>query len=346
MRFTLYPIQWLADEVDGHPFDKRQLPFDIFQGVRIEDVSQRFLKGTFDLFKARLGEEIIQKLERVRYALVHRYKPETTFVNGEFFGEVEQAQASENLIRRVAACLRLIRPMRQSALFMAGSIRDDGTFDVPRFDSPPLHLIEVPDVQTLFMLRDCDAADLKTYTPEFIRAMGGQFWKFRMAIQFHELGHFQALDWKARYIMWCSAIESIYTSHAWEHKGSVVAKARIKWFLGENTSIYAPGDISDLLTDPHITVGQILDDLYEMRNFLAHGDRLDDRFFTDYPRSGFQGQVQRWEVLTEAASFIIRTSLLKILRDGLLHHFADAGPAEAFFATQGLTRKMLTTKRP
>lgn len=43
--------------------------------------------------------------------------------------------------------------------------------------------------------------------------------------------------------------------------------------------------------------------------------------------------------------FIIRTSLLKILRDGLLDHFADAGQAEAYFGAQGLTLKALRVAR-
>src|SRR5262249_22955041 len=149
---------------------------------------------------------------------------------------------------------------------------------------------------------------------------------------------FQALDWKARYLLWCSAIESIYTSHGGEHQGSLVAKSRIKWFLGEDTSIYAAGDIPSLLQDPHLTVGQIVPDLYKMRNFIAHGDKIPDPFFQDILRDGLNGGVAKREVLLEAASFIVRTSLLRILRGGLLHHFADAGPAEAYFGAQNLTK--------
>jgi len=222
-----------------------------------------------------------------------------------------------------------------------GDVREDGTFALEGFNTPMIDLIEVPDVQKLFKLRNRDAEDLRRYAPEFTRAINGEYWKFRMAAQFHDLGHFQPLDWKARYLLWCSAIESLYTSNSPEHRGSIVAKARIKWFLDGNTSIYAPGDISTLLTAPRITIDQILRDLYDMRNFIAHGDRLPDRFFTDTLRVGFNGGVKRLEVLLEAASFIIRASLLKILRDGLLDHFADAPSAEAFFGAQGLTKSAI-----
>ena len=264
----------------------------------------------------------------------------------EIVGEQDSDSDSEKLVKMLAACLRLIRPMRQRALLMRGKVlAGDGSFDVMGFDIPPLHLIEMPDVQKFFHLRNQDADDLRTYAPHFLHAMRGEFWKFRMAVQFYELGHFQALDWKARYLQWCSAIESIYTSHSREHQGSLVATSRIKWFLGAGTYIYAPGDISNLLQDPKIKIDQIVDDLYEMRNFMAHGDKIPDPYFTTTLRRGFNGPVKKTEVLLEAASFIVRASLLKILRDGLIQHFADAGPAEAYFGAEHLTKSKLYAAR-
>jgi hypothetical protein len=331
MDFTLYPIYWLADAIDDEQFDLNKLPFDVADGVRIEDVSGHFATGTFDLFREKLGTERLDDLKNVRYAFVHRYPDPTGY---------PQVENSEKTMLMLAACLRLIRPMRQNVLLMRGSIRN-GMFDVNHFELPAPHLVEVPEVQKLFKLRNRDADDLRAYAPEFLRGMRGEFWKFRMAVQFHELGHFQALDWKARFLLWCSAIESIYTSHNREHQGSLVAVSRIKWFIGENSSIYAPGDISSLLQDPHITVGQIVRDLYDLRNYVAHGDRIPDTYFGSTLRHGFNGGVSKCEVLLEAASFIIRSSLLRILRESLLDRFADADPAEAYFSAQGLTKTAL-----
>jgi hypothetical protein len=42
-------------------------------------------------------------------------------------------------------------------------------------------------------------------------------------------------------------------------------------------------------------------------------------------------------VLHEAISFIIRESLLRILEDDLLSHFADGPASEAYFGAAGLT---------
>jgi hypothetical protein len=51
------------------------------------------------------------------------------------------------------------------------------------------------------------------------------------------------------------------------------------------------------------------------------------------------------EVLVEAASFIIRSSLLKILRDGLTNHFIDASAAEAYFDANGLTNSKIRARQ-
>jgi hypothetical protein len=334
MNFTLLPIYWVAGAGDDECFDVTRLPLEVTEGTRIEAVAGRFRNGTFDLFRARLGTDKVADLEGVRYALVHRYEPG--------YDEGAQREHSASTVRMLAACLRLIRPMREKNMLIHGSIRNqDESFDVMGFNLGDAYDVQVPEVQMLFSLRNRDADDLRRYAPEFLRGMRGQYWKFRMAVQFHQLGHFQPSDWKARFLLWCSAIESIYTSHDRDHQGSLVATSRIKWFISEDVSIYGPGDISSLLEDPHITVRQVVDDLYEMRNYVAHGDRIPDPYFTDILRRGFIGAVNKWQVLLEASSFIVRTSLMKILRDGLLDHFVDAGSAERYFGSAGLTKRAL-----
>src|SRR5690242_4360530 len=259
MRFTLYPIHWVANlHLDPEPFDPDRLPFEVVEGVRIEEV--HFVDGAFELHRRHLGNELIDVMERVRYALVHRFSPDPVVENGEVIGDAEHSERSERLVREVAACLRLIRPMRQHAMLMRGNVREqDQRFDVMGFDAPNLWMHEVPEVQKLWNLRDRDCEELRDLVREFLRAMRGDFWKFRMAVQFHELGFFQSHpeEWKARLLLWASAIESIYTSHSRDHQGTTVATERIKWFLGANTSIYAPGDLNEFEQDPHLTLNQM-----------------------------------------------------------------------------------------
>lgn len=212
--------------------------------------------------------------------------------------------------------------------------------DVRSFELP-IHLTEIPNIQKGFTLRNRDIAELKTVADEFLRAMDGEFWKFRMPVSLYEAGHFQDRHWKSRLFLWTSAIEAIFTSQTRdrEHSGSKVAKARVNWFLGPNRKIYAPGDVPSFAPQPEPTIRDLLDDLYEVRNCLAHGDKVPDRFFKPFS-NGYE-TVNRLTILAEAASFIVRESLLKILRDKLLPHFKGSPESQAYFASNGLIRSLL-----
>jgi hypothetical protein len=168
-QFSLYDIYALEIYSDCDAFDKTRLPLEITGGVRIEDVEPLLKKDTFEFVTPRMGTHAAGRLEKVKYALVHRFD----LRDGPGIGLDErekQKSDSEMLVRNIAACLRLIRPMRQFALSMSGTIREDGTFDVRSFDTP-IELMETPENQKLFHLRNRDADDLRKYAPLFLRAM-------------------------------------------------------------------------------------------------------------------------------------------------------------------------------
>ena len=75
-----------------------------------------------------------------------------------------------------------------------------------------------------------------------------------------------------------------------------------------------------------------------MRNCISHGDRLEDRYFA-IKRADLAEGLTLFGVLTEGASFIIRHSLLKILRGGLMGHFRGAAESSAYFAANGLSKR-------
>jgi hypothetical protein len=93
-------------------------------------------------------------------------------------------------------------------------------------------------------------------------------------------------------------------------------------------------------------MGDIVNAWYSVRNHLAHGDRIPDVYFLTHAREALNGGGEAIEVLFEAASFIIRTSLLKILREGLLNHFENAAGADAYFQANGLTNQQLRARQP
>ena len=337
-RVTLYPISAVSGAWQDDPFDHSQLPAQIVPEVTIENVKAMFNNETFSWVGSEMGKRDVEALSGVKYAIVHRFKV-PHLDNGQ------ADQDSAQLVNNLAACLRLIRPMRQFAAMMRGSLRPDGTVEIQTFEHP-VNLMDVPQVQKGFSLRNRDVTEFQNVVNEFLVGMSGEFWKFRMSVAFHDGGHFAVSYWKSRFALWCSAVEALFTSQNRNHQGSLVATERIKWFLGANTSIYGPGDIQSFMPKANYTVAQVVEDLYEVRNYIAHGERIPDRFFEMIP-GGYLGEDGNIvTVLHDGLSFIIRASLLRILRENLLPHFADGSAAEKYFAAAGLTKSALIKARP
>jgi len=332
-RGTLYHIAGVAGSWEDEPFDESTLPAAIVPDVTLENVTLLFKNDTWSWVEGEIGKRDLEVLKRVKHAIVHRY-----FSSRYGTGDLEQQSA--NLVHNLAACLRLIRPMRQFALVINGALQADGTMSIQSFDHP-IHLMEIPHIQKGFSLRNRDVAELQSIASSFLDAMAGEYWKFRMPVSLYEAGHFQDRFWKNRFFLWSSAIEAIFISQTpdREHSGSKVAKARVMWFLGANTKIYAPGDVPSFTPQPEPTIADVIDDLYEVRNCIAHGDKVPDKFFAQ-TSTGYEN-INRIVVLEEAASFIVRASLLKILRDNLLNHFKGGPESQSYFRANGLIRSKL-----
>ena len=70
---TLYSIYALADMIDERPFDTSVFPFQVSEGVTVEDVTPMFNPDTFAWVRNELGRRDVEDLQRVDYAIAHRY---------------------------------------------------------------------------------------------------------------------------------------------------------------------------------------------------------------------------------------------------------------------------------
>lgn len=350
MKFSLFPIEriarnWLGVQDDN--FDDSILPFEIVDGVFLEDVSQNIRGDEFDYCKRALGTEVTEHLEGVKYAIVHRYPniaedPKT----GKLIFEPDLTKRSETLVQQVIACLRLIRPTVEHAQSMGGKIADDGSFRSFHFENPITFSSALAN-QKMFAIRTEDIKQLRFYAPLFIAALEGNYWKFRMGVDMFQSGFLQHTHWKVRFFMWTAALEALFTSHTnAEHRGSLVAKERIKQLLGPSQLVYPKGEIPLFDQDPHLTVEQVIDELYCLRNHIAHGDKVPDYYFNTKGREGMDGSiVSKAEMLSEAASSIVRQCLLTILKGNLIAHFQDEKTSEAYFSSLELTKRILEKRK-
>jgi hypothetical protein len=325
-RLTFHEIHSLGSFGVAEPL-ALPLPFEIMEGVMIEDVSGWLTDKTLSWVSKQIGINQTESLKNTQFALVHRYNP-TSGIRG-----TKEDQDSTKLVRRLIELTHIIRPMRQNTSIIHGEQTEDGERTVTGFETP--HEIEVPEVQKLYHLRDKDVLLLKMLSTAFLEAMQGNAMKFRSSVFYHSAGRLVGHG-NARYLLWCSAIEALYTSHTRGNQGKRVATNRIRAFLGPETPIYEPGDVPDLILEqPKLTVDEVVEAVYDVRNYIAHGEVIPDKYFVTPMRDGIDGDVSTIEVLGEAASFIVRESLLRILKNNLLEHFRDGTTANAYFSRRG-----------
>jgi hypothetical protein len=264
----IHPIYALQpDWFEIPPFDKSILPLQLSDGVTLEDVSLLFDIDAFAPMKGYMSKRDLETLGSAKYALVRRFGRENdaTVIS-------EQRTPTFEPVEALMACLRIIRPMRENLGLMSGFVRSDGSVDLRQFKNP-YNVSEVPEIEKLYALRTEDALLLKELAPTFLKAMRGEYWKVRMAVEFFQAGFFQTSYPKARFLFRCSAIDAIYSSRKLIRSNT--QKSRIKQFLGSKICIYETGDIPQSFQQaPEITIKKVLEPIYEVRNYIAHGDRI------------------------------------------------------------------------
>jgi hypothetical protein len=121
-----------------------------------------------------------------------------------------------------------------------------------------------------------------------------------------------------------------------------VVSERINQFLGADTNIYEPGDIPSFLPQAKFSVREIIKDVYEVRNYIVHGEKVLDKYWAP-ARAGvsFTETINKVDVLFEGLSFILRKSLLRVFHDNLLEEFKDRVSSRKYWRGFGLTRRDL-----
>jgi hypothetical protein len=81
---------------------------------------------------------------------------------------------------------------------------------------------------------------------------------------------------------------------------------------------------------PSVTVKNVLQDIYVVRNRLAHGDWFPKEFLE---KPGYDGGASSYaDVLIEATGIVLRRTLIKVLKESLLDTFCDKNRLDKYFA--------------
>jgi hypothetical protein len=239
-------------------------------------------------------------------------------------------------------------------MHIRGIVKSDGSFDPQGFTARE-ELADVPEIQKLFAIREEDIQLLISVLPEFMQLyqkdqngrLTDDYEPLRMAVQLY--GEAYSLSyWKARHILWWSAIEALYGN------GEHVATARIYSFFGNknlvdgyNCPIYEKGDIPSCFFAPpeslH-TLGKMVPLIYEVRNASAHGQKVPDSHFVPV-RHPFGQDIAGLVALAEAATFIIRKTVIEVLKRGWRGEFKNRAARDNFWLMKFALPKNQCAKR-
>jgi hypothetical protein len=325
--FQLIPLDSLSHP---HPFDLSQLPFSILPEVEVADVSDLLPPAMFDYLRPEVGRHRVRVFDgQAKYALVHRYEE----APGRAYHEEEKRIVADKaaLLNDVFACSRIIRPTRRLGS-VSGYLKADGTFE-QRDATFPDTALDVPEALKLFAFRNRDLTDLRALIGPFVKAMRGEYWPLRMAVQYYYMGY-EVNDWRGRYLCWgSSALHALYSSN----NEKIVR--RIKSFLGESTLVYQPGEHPEFefLGANPTTIGDIIEDVNTVRNCIAHGERIPERYFApEAGRDGLNGRVSYISVLDDSLAFIVRETLRRILVGNLFDNFTSRRVVSLYWKAKGL----------
>jgi len=336
-KITLYPIHGIASSlVDDFPFDVSVLPASIVPDVTLEEIPRGLLTPqTFSIFREHISAKTIDSFTGIHYALVHRFRGD--------FGTGEVETQSMFLVRTLSALLRIIRPMRQRFFAIQGTVKPDGRLEVGPFDHPEDY-VELPEAHKLFYLRNQDLSTFQRLASSFLRVMNEEYWPIRLAVQFHDLGYYTFQRyWKLSWFSWIAGIESLCTETDDEHTGQLVIKERLKRLIGADTPVYEQGDVPSFLTQPEQTVAGVVDPIYELRNYVMHGQRVPQAFYIQDGREGVDGPLRRVEELVEALSFLLRKSIQIAVDPSRVENVKSDSARRAYFAP--LTKTKLLRRR-
>jgi len=141
----------------------------------------------------------------------------------------------------------------------------------------------------------------------------------RNPIQYLEIGLQTAVNHtKAGALLWMIGLDSLLAA-----QGEALFAARLCRLLGNDTRIF-PEDYRG--RRPVYTVGEVASDIYQLRNQVAHGDRIRAKYLTkrefqfDPPKLHYLriGEWSYQSLLCEAGLFALCAALRKVILDGHL----------------------------
>jgi hypothetical protein len=321
-KVTITPVFGLPQPFmdDNDDFSSKHLPFEVGPGVYLADIHEQMENADLSLWaRDYLSKEDVKKIQDWQYALVNYYDEEQ-------YLQSDSEELSRELVHRIFIGLRIVRPSWVPYQYLHAQIRPDGGFEPSGFMRAEMRLTVFP-CDSWAPIRRKDAEMLRVIVPALLKAYETNCQPVTRAMRILEVGYISEFP-DVKQLMWAIGLESLFTSS--EHSGAQLAIHRIRQFLGSKTPVYEQSDFQRHVSVPSLTLKNVLGDIYDVRNKLAHGEWIPKEYLE---KPGYNGGACSYgDILLEATGIVLRLALIKILRESLLEAFGTKDNLDRHFS--------------
>jgi hypothetical protein len=237
--------------------------------------------------------------------------------DGEQYGARKRLPKSATELRNAMLAFQLWAPKGWTGIIINADSTDAGSLKVDSVQCPE------PYVKTewgnFLSLKHLPVAELGKLIDGVCAAMEADSAESHNPFQYLEIGLQTAFDhFKAGALLWMIGLDSLLTAQS-----EALFASRLCRLLGADTRIFPDDSVG---RRPVYTVAAVAADIYQMRNQIAHGDRIHDAYLEktefrfDHPDAEYLriGERTYQSVFLEAALFALVAALRKVILDGHL----------------------------
>lgn len=226
-------------------------------------------------------------------------------------------QSMASVLRGAMLAFQIWAPKGWMGILVNSALRDDGTVSVINVCLPESYAVS--RWANLLRVDNLSVDQLKILMVGTLSALESDSIPSRNPFQYLEIGLQTAVNHpKAGALLWMIGLDSLLAAH-----GEAMFAARLCRLLGKDSRVF-PDDYAG--RRPVYTIGDVASDIYQLRNQIAHGDRIRPKYLEksefrfDPPALRYLhiGEWSYQSLLWEAALFTLCAALRKVILDGHL----------------------------
>lgn len=318
-KLSVVPLRWYE------PGPNDQDKVDLGCGFSVERVAKFLASADLALWRWQAKKDD-DKIDSWDMCLVHRYH------SPPLIGEAEER--SVTLLAYVLAHLRIINPHRDSTDdYLQLSQQSDGTFwafSCAKASFRPNRFL--CDCENLCcVIKKEHVYRLKEWIPWIVEFADNwrHYYPLYLSMFFIEKACIDT-DFRTRHLFRVMALEALYCSDA--DFGKKALKSKLTKFIGWHTDLYKAYEVDYLHLPEMPLTDSLIDDVYTLRNKIAHADVLPGAWVKETTRPGLNRPITYADQLCEAAGSMARLSWLRIMSDKLQKIFSEKKQMEDFFS--------------